>query len=132
LSPNGGRTQEAPAADLDGLATGGEMSPNLSTPLALGTGGPAPRGADLLADALAIDADAMQAGVRNFLGLLDRLGTALTASPGGVSLYYWMLAAAAAGSACWTVRRQSRRTGLLPAGPDAGSPPFPWDPEGRP
>lgn len=133
LPSNGGRAQEVPTADFRGLATDGEESPDLSTPLAVGEGGlggPAPRAADLIADALAVDADAMQAGVRNFLGLLDQLGTVLTASPGGVSLYYWMLAAAAAGSACWTVRRQT--AGLLPAGPDAGNPPFPWDPEGRP
>jgi hypothetical protein len=137
-SSNGGRAQEvaATAANFPGWAANGEAPPDLLTPLSLGEGlpaDPALRGADLLLDALAIDTAAAQAGVRRFLGLLNEVGTALAASPGGVSFYCWLLAAGAAGSACWTVHRQSRQKArLLPALVDAGNPGFPWDPEGRP
>jgi hypothetical protein len=137
LPPYRSEAREAPATladllnpltDLDGA------KPPPEAP-ALRQGPPAnaaPREADLLVDALAVDANTLQAGVQGFFQQLDQLGKALTAAPAGVSLYYWLLAAVAASSACIIVRRQLKRQACGLAGAlAAGDPLFPWTPEGH-
>jgi hypothetical protein len=80
----------------------------------------------VLADALAVDAARLQAGIRSFLDRLDHLGTSLVSTPSVVVLSCWVVAVAAAGTACEIVRRQSKRRPTLRW---TGDPLFPWVPE---
>jgi hypothetical protein len=88
--------------------------------------GPVTVASGLLADALAVDAGKLRAGIRSFLEQLDHLGTSLATSPSGIIVSCWLLAVAAAGSACEIVRRQSKRRQTLIWD---GDPLFTWIPE---
>jgi hypothetical protein len=133
---NRGGASAFPAANLhnsdaghaDGSPLAGESDQGeAATPLeqAETASTPAPHQAGLLANALAVDAGKLQAGIRSFLDQLDQLGAALTAGPSAVTLSCWLLAVAAAGSACVIVQRQLSRQ----ASKATEDPLFPWTTE---
>jgi hypothetical protein len=130
LANGGGAHDSQPAADLRNPAANRNESPppDEAAPLREGDANTAPRQSGPLADVLSVDAAGLQAGIRSFLGRLDRLGAALTASLSGIPLYCWLLAASAAGAAAVIVRRHAKRP---PAHP-AADPLFPWTPEADP
>jgi len=90
-----------------------------------------PQEAGMLSGGLALDGLAVQAGVQAFLDQLDHLGAALSSSPAGSGLYWWILTAAAAGSGCEVARRHLKSSPRLAFGP-AGEPLFSWGPDPDP
>jgi hypothetical protein len=63
-----------------------------------------------------LDLSALEHGMREFLQQLEQLSAPATGSGRGLSL--WLLAGAAAVTACEIARRQLRRSADVPAGAD--------------
>jgi hypothetical protein len=79
----------------------------------------------ILAALSPLDLSALEAGMRAFLKQLERLGVPPAGSESGLSL--WLIAGAAAVTACEMARRQLRRTAGVRAAEDRPSG-FPLDP----
>jgi hypothetical protein len=71
---------------------------------------------------------AVEAGLRQFLEQLERVGECLTAERDDSELWPWVVAAAAAATACEIARRQLRQSTPVPAQTRNRMPGSPNDP----
>ena len=76
---------------------------------------PSPQLSGLLTVLPPADLSTLERGMRQFLEQLDRMGQRLTSDPDGAGLYPWVIAVAAAATACEIARRQLRRSADGPA-----------------
>jgi hypothetical protein len=76
---------------------------------------PLPLVADVLSALPPLDLSALEAGMQQFLGQLRELGPRLAGDVEGTSVWPWVIAVAAAASACEIARRELKRSAALPA-----------------